>query len=138
MGSAENFHNEIMRRIKSGDLLLGVSKAVGAETGSITFSRFWTLFSFYAAAGSLGILWRLDAAWWGYATGVPAVFIIGSIIGFTLGRARARRLAQKNPLAFMKLWDEGALYLCVPDTGVICMSPSGDYKSFMERHFLLL
>ena len=60
MGSLENFHQEIMRRLQSSELQLEVTKAMGGDPNSVAFSKFWTLFSYFAAAGSVGIVWRLD------------------------------------------------------------------------------
>ena len=44
MGSDENFHRAMMQRVQSGELQLGVSRMAGTNSGSIAYSRFWTLF----------------------------------------------------------------------------------------------
>ena len=143
MGSDENFHRAMMQRVQSGELLLGVSRMAGANSGSIAFSRFWTLFPFVVVAGYIGVPWYLDSdLWWGYIIFSPVAFILGVVVRRNRGMAKARRLAKSSPQAFLSLWDEGALPLRVsssesPDQEIVCRSPEGDYKKFMARHFLL-
>lgn len=136
MGSTENFHQEIMRRIRSNELHLGVDRSFTSNPKSIAFSRFWTLFSFCAAAGTLGIMWQLDGPWWAYLAGPAAAFLAGSIIGFIRGGSRVRKLATTDSLAFDTLWSEGALSLKLPSQEAYCISPSGDYRAFIAHYFL--
>ena len=46
MGSLENFHQETIRRLQSGELQLGVSKMAGADRRSVAFSKLFTLFPY--------------------------------------------------------------------------------------------
>ena len=43
MGSTENFHREIVRRLQSGELRLGVDRSFASNSKSVAFSKFWTL-----------------------------------------------------------------------------------------------
>lgn len=113
MGSLENFHHGIMKRVRSGELELGISKMAGTDSHSVAFSAFWTLFAFLT---------------------LP-VFFISVPIRRNRGRVRARQLAEISPDAFQTLWEEGALSLKVP-SGEVCMSPQDDYRKFMAHHFL--
>ena len=63
------------------------------------------------------------------------------MIGFMLGKLRASRLAKADPYAFDRLWTEGALSLKLSGSDPLdqegeCVSPDGDYRKFMVRHFL--
>ena len=141
MGGLENYHREITARIRAGKLRLEVIKEAGADPNSVAFSKFWTLFPFYAAAGSIGIVWRLNGPWWWYLIGAICAFFCGSAIAFILGKRRARRLAMGKPLAFDSLWTEGVLALKLPESDPldeegICVSPDDDYREFVARHFL--
>ena len=57
MGSLENFHQETIRRLQSGELQLGVSKMAGADRRSVAFSKLFTLFPFFAAASYCASSW---------------------------------------------------------------------------------
>lgn len=138
MGSIENYHAEIIRRLQSGELLLGVNKMAGAHQKSIAFSQFWTMFPFLAVGAYIGIPWYLDSPrfWW-YVIFSPVALIIGIIIRKKRGMAKASKLAKSDPYAFMRLWDEGALSLKLPNTDDDCVSPQDDYQQFVARNFLL-
>ena len=142
MGSEENCHREIMRRLQSGELQLGVSKMAGVSSGSIAFSGFWTSFPFIVTAAYVGMLWVLQYPWLWWVLGSLVVFGLGVVIRRNRGMAKARQLAESNALSFMTLWGEGALSLHIlasdrHSDGVYCQSPSGDYKKFIAHHFLL-
>ena len=137
MSSTENFHNEIVRRLQSGELLLGVSKMAGANTTSIAFSQFWTLFPFLSVVAYIATPWYFGSSlFWGYVVFSPVVLIVGVIIRKKRGMAKASRLAMSDPCAFMRLWDEGALSLKLPGDGEGCVSPHDDYRQFVSRKFL--
>ena len=106
----------------------------GADPRSIAHSRFWTLFPFLAALAFCVILWGVDYPWFWWLVSPPAAFFVGVAIRRNRGMAKARRLAMADPLAFMHLWDEGALSLTVQDT--VCMSPNDDYQKFVAQYFL--
>ena len=142
MGSLDNHHREITGRIQARELYLEVIKEAGADPNSVAFSKFWTLFSFYAAAGSIGVVWRLDGPWWWFVIATLGAYFSGSVIAFILGKRRAKRLAMSDPLAFDSLWAEGILALKLSRSDIlsqesVCVSPDDDYKKFMARHFLL-
>ena len=138
MGSSDNFHHAIVRRIQSGKLSLGISKMAGAQPSSVAFSRFWTAFVFLAPGTYIAVPWYFDfALFWGYVIFSPGVLILGVLIRRNRGRAKARSLAMSDSLAFAHLWDEGALSLKSPDRAEVCMSPQDDYRQFMSQNFLL-
>ena len=98
MGSLENFHQEIMRRLQSSELQLEVTKAMGGDPNSVAFSKFWTLFSYFAAAGSVGIVWRLDGPWWWFVIGPLVAFFGGSVIGLGIISNSAHGFRSPSPL----------------------------------------
>ena len=140
MGSLENFHQEIVQRLQSGELQLGVSKMAGAAPSSVAYSKSWTLFPFVAAAGYCVILWHFDYSWWWLVIGAPVAFLVGVLIRRNRGMAKASRLARADPYAFDRLWTEGALSLKLTESDPLdhegeCVSPD-DYRKFIARHFL--
>ena len=136
MGSTENFHREIVRRLQSGELRLGVDRSFASNSKPVAFSKFWTMFSFFAFAGGLGIALGLDGPWWWYVAIPVAGFLAGSIMGFIRGGARVRKLAMSDAYMFDALWHEGALGLELP-SGPHCVAGSGgDYRAFVAQHFL--
>ncbi|MDE0002602.1 MAG: hypothetical protein OXQ29_07895 [Rhodospirillaceae bacterium] len=139
MGSLENCHQAIVDRIQSGQLLLGVSKMAGTNPKSVVFSRFWTAFPFVATAGYVAFPWITESNFpiWIYLAGSPVVFTVSVLIRKNMGMKMARRLAMNDPLAFDRLWGEGALSLELPDFSDDCLSPNGDYKKFMSANFLM-
>ena len=136
MGSTENFHREIVRRLQSGELRLGVDRSFASNSKSVAFSRFWTLFAFFASAAGLGIAWRLGGPWWWYVAIPVASFLAASVMGFMRGGARVRKLATSDPYTFETLWGEGALGLELPNQEAYCVSPDADYRAFIAQHFL--
>ena len=143
MGSLDNFHEAVVQRVRSGELMLGVSNMAGATPGSIAFSRFWTMFPFLAAAASLAVLWLLDVgSYWIYVVLGIAAFFVGVVIRRSKGKQKAWDLAVSDAFAFDRLWSEGALSLkmaIVPPSLVgadTCVSPDGDYRQFMAQNFL--
>ena len=136
MGSTENFHREIVRRLQSGELRLGVDRSFASNSKSVAFSKFWTLFAFYASAAGLGTAWQLGGPWWWYVAIPVASFLAGSVMGFMRGGTRVRKLATSDPYMFDALWGEGALGLKLL-TGKTCSSLTGEnYRAFVAQHFL--
>ena len=81
VSSLDNYHREIIDRVQTGDLQLGVSKMAGADQRSIAFSKFWTSFPFLAVVSCVGIPWHLESElFWGYVIFSPAIFVVGVCI----------------------------------------------------------
>ena len=133
----DRFHQSIMLEVNDGSLLLGVKRMVGVHPDSAVHSIFLLHSPWFVAAGCVAIPWYLNPDWfWVGIVGAP--FLFGASVEIAKRRlmARARRTAELSPLGFMRLWDEGVLSLKLPHEDTECVSPHGDYRSFMVRHFI--
>ena len=146
MGSLDNYHHLIMERLDYGELELGVSKMAGANPQSIAFSKFWTTFPLLVTIVYIAVptgsyiavpeMAQSSPPWWGFVVFAPVTFVAAVWLRRNRGMAKARRLASIDPFAFDRLWDEGALSLRLAGSVHVCMSPRGDYRRFIWRHFL--
>ena len=133
----DRFHQSIMREVEDGSLLLGIKRMVGVSPASIVHSKFLLHSPWLFAVVCVAVPWYLKPGWfWVGLLGAPFVFFASIEIAKRVLMARARRTAKLSPLAFMKLWDEGALSLKLPHKDTECISPQGDYRSFMVQHFI--
>ena len=138
VSSLDNYHREIIDRVQTGDLQLGVSKMAGADRRSIAFSKFWTSFPFLAVVSCVGIPWHLESElFWGYVIFSPAIFVVGVLVRRNRGMAKARELAMGCPMGFMYLWDEGARSLRDTHTDEICLSLRDDYCAFRRSRSVI-
>ena len=87
MGSLENFHQEIMRRLQSSELQLGGDQGDGRRTLTRSPSRsLWTLFSFLCRCGLVSaiVCEHLDGTRGGGSSSARLVAFFGrrTVIGF--------------------------------------------------------
>ena len=133
----DRFHESIMPEVNDGRLLLGVKRMAGVSPASVAHSKVLLYSPWIVAAGCVALPWYLTPDWFWVGI-VVAPFVLGTSVEIAKRRlmARARRTAKLSPLGFMRLWDEGALSLKLPQQDIECVSPHGDYRTFMVQHFI--